>query len=252
MSGGALGGPSWLQAAHHGQPPGLLNRDPAILVVGQNAIGTQRDSDIVAIADLDAEKRWRRHPDHWKRIAVEADRLSEDSGITSEFALPEGIVQDGTGVASLFIVIRAEGTPENRIDAEMAKEFTADVDAIGEARVAAIGKVKPGCAPRDDAAEALLLGADLVPLRIGQIGAAAGPPARSSRTFFEIDGDELARVLDRQHFEADGINQFEDGCVRADAEGERCDGHECKNRALPQLPDAVAYVLQDWIEHDSP
>jgi hypothetical protein len=41
----------------------------------------------------------------------------------------------------------------------------------------------------------------------------------------------------------DSVRQAKDGCIRADAEGERDNGSCRKSRILPQLPKGVAKVL---------
>jgi hypothetical protein len=55
--------------------------------------------------------------------------------------------------------------------------------------------------------------------------------------------DETVRGSHRQMLKQDSVRQAKDGCIRADAEGERDNGSCCKSRILPQLPKGVAKVL---------
>jgi hypothetical protein len=58
-------------------------------------------------------------------------------------------------------------------------------------------------------------------------------------------GNKLARVLNGQRPEADGVHQFEDGSVGADSERQRRDGDSREPWALSKLSQTVCEFLQD-------
>jgi hypothetical protein len=60
--------------------------------------------------------------------------------------------------------------------------------------------------------------ADLLPLRVGDIGVAAVDTAVPPGGVQDAHGSELLRIADRQRAEAQRINQLKDGGVRAGAE----------------------------------
>ena len=66
------------------------------------------------------------------------------------------------------------------------------------------------------------------------------------------DQHEAPRVGKRQRPEQDGVDDAEDGRVRADPETQREHGDEGEGRRPPQHARAVPHVLRDVLQHGDP
>src|SRR5262249_42020340 len=137
-----------------------------------------------------------------------------------------------------------------RAHAEHRKESAADPDLVRPARLAAAREIHPLAAPRGDLAEAFLPRADLFPLRVRD-------PARTGHTAVEasraplpvglddLQGRELLRRGNGKRAEAHGVEELEDGRVRAGPESERKDGDGRERRVLEHLTDGVLEVAAE-------
>ena len=131
MRRGPLRRPAWLETPYHGEPPGVRHRDPALLVFSQQPIGAKRDGHVVPVSNLHPEKRGRRDSDHWKGVAVEAQRAAERPGVPAKLALPERMAEYHPRVAAgLTVVLCAERPTQHGGDAEVAEEFSADIETL--------------------------------------------------------------------------------------------------------------------------
>ncbi len=63
-----------------------------------------------------------------------------------------------------------------------------------------------------------------------------------------FDEDELLGLLDRQHAQQNGIDEAEDGCVRADAQRERQDRDGGESRRGAQRAHGVAQILHQTFD----
>src|SRR5690348_13178964 len=91
------------------------------------------------------------------------------------------------------IILRSKGAAERRLHTERLKKIAVYIEAFGKTRLASVDQVKPRRAPGDQSRKRLLPLANLLPLRVGEIGAAARPPACSALIFVEIDRDQFFR-----------------------------------------------------------
>ena len=101
---------------------------------------------------------------------------------------------------------------------EVGMAIAADPQATGVARLAARRQVEGGAAPDERAGERLLLIADPLPQRVGQVRPAARElPGAPTRRLRDADLHQLMRRLDRQRPQPHCVEQLKDGRVGADA-----------------------------------
>src|SRR5262249_44740966 len=124
MGVGVLHGPARLQTAHHRQPPGMANRDAALLVLGKQPVGAQGNRDVEAAPDLHAEKRRRRDADYWNQMTIETDGATQDPGVARELPLPERMAEhDSRAPAGLSIVFCGDCPPYHRTHSQETEKL---------------------------------------------------------------------------------------------------------------------------------
>src|SRR5205823_795807 len=140
----------------------------------------------------------------------------------AEIALPERVAHHRTRRAAAPIVLGGEEAPRFGADAERREVVAAHPQPARQPQLAAVREVEAGRSPGEDAGEALLTIADLLPQGTREIGAASTEIAGAA---VGRSGDahlgELARARHRQRAQAHGVQELEDRRVRADAERER-------------------------------
>ena len=102
---GALDGPSRFQPAHSGQPPGVPDWSTPFAVLGEQAVGTERDGDVEAVPHLDPEKVRAGHADDRERPAIEADLSGYRIRVAAQLALPECVADHSAGIGAAGLVV---------------------------------------------------------------------------------------------------------------------------------------------------
>jgi hypothetical protein len=122
----ALDRPARLEPADGGNPPRAPHRKAAVGASGQ-PLGANRQRDVEARSDIDAEKAGRRDANHWKQLAIESKTASDDRAVAAVTALPERVAQhDARRAASRHVVGRGDQTPDDRFDVQGSEEIAAD------------------------------------------------------------------------------------------------------------------------------
>ena len=111
-------------------------------------------------------------------------------------------------------------------------------------RLATRGDVETTLAPGKHARKPLLQGANLLPLRVGQIRVRRREIAGTAMRLNDANLGQLVRILERKRGQADGIEQLKDGSVGADAERECEHRNRCETWVIAQHAQGVAEILQ--------
>src|SRR5258706_9003893 len=85
---------------------------------------------------------------------------------------------------------------------------------------------------------------------IGKVRVRSCAALRSSRAVSLPNDHQLVRIRERQRLEKDGVNDTEDGSVRADAQSERNRSDDAEAGRLEQKAYSIADVLPESF-HDS-
>jgi hypothetical protein len=239
-------GLAWGQPREHAQPPraALIER---ALGAADERLGAERHRDVEGAADLDAEELRRGDADDCEGMAVERDRPSEHGGVAAVFAAPERVAEhrDRPVLAALpLVVLVGEGPADDRADAQDVEEAAAREQAGDLARLAAGVQVEARRADGEDAAEEVLVIAQVFPLRVGE---------RQARRQVGFGGrllqdHEPLGLVQRQRLQHQRVDEVEDGDVGADAEGQRQHGHGADGRGLAHQPEGKPEVAAEHVE----
>src|SRR6184192_1882780 len=113
------------------------------------------------------------------------------------------------------------------VHAEGVEETSADVEPKRRHRFSFAGQIPSAVAPGEQRREGLLLGADLLPQRLGENRAARIPPAHPSLAVsVDPDRHELVGLLDWKRAETERVDELENRRVGAGAERQSQDRHE--------------------------
>jgi len=214
-------------------------------VVGvQDRLAPDGDGYVVGRIHIQAREPGRCHADDDKRVAIQTDGLAHDIGIAREMPLPKAVTdyRDRSGVAAAVeVVIRREDAAAHGWDPEDAEIIAADPQAFGEMALSALGQVEAGAAKGQSPREGLLVVADLLPDRIGDIGVIGAA----------LGGGKLHKALRIFHWQRTqhySVEDAENGRVCADAkrQGENCGGGETGIGA--QGAQGVTGVLDEGVE----
>ena len=135
------------------------------------------------------------------------------------------------------------------VHAEGVEETSADVEPKRRNRFSFAGQIPSAVAPGEQRREGLLLGADLLPQRLGENRAARIPPAHPSLAVsVDPDRHELVGLLDWKRAETERVDELENRRVGAGAERQGQDRHERECRVPSKDPHAVAEVLPDRVQ----
>src|SRR5208282_2747070 len=160
-----------------------------------------------------------------------------------EVALPEAVADDDYRAAARAIFFGEEGAANDGFDAkerENAGGHVLRVEALG---LAGAGESDARGASGFDGFEGMALVAPVDPILVGGRDSGVG-------TFFG-DEDEAGRIAERERTEEDGVDDGQDGRVRADAEGEREDGDGGEAGAFCEEAEGVTDILYQS-EHGFP
>src|ERR1700722_1876269 len=135
------------------------------------------------------------------------------------------------------------------LHAENGKEIAADPKHVCLANLAAARQIELLGSPGEDSRESLLLGPNLFPLWIGDLGITGHEAAAAVSEVTDSDDGELLRVLDRKGAQTNSVKKLEDRRIGSDAEGERENRHESEARIEQQEAEAVAGVLKKVLKH---
>ena len=134
-------------------------------------------------------------------------------------------------------------TAAMRSHSERAEVLAADEDAVGRAKIGSLADAKVVGAPREHPVKRLLLIPELLPDGPCQLRVAAGVEAESAIASDNSNLDQLVRVRDRQRPQRDGIDQLEDGRVRADAKRKRQHSDDREPGVFQQRAERVTEIL---------
>jgi hypothetical protein len=170
-------------------------------------------------ADFQAVKTGGSDADDFKGMKLDCHLAPNRRLLSAVFPLPECFAEDNAGRATpALIVLRCEQPPYDRLHTEHAEEISAHIKAIHTVRLAAGRNVETTLGPGKHAVKPLLLGANLLPLRVRQHGVRRRKIAGTAMRLNDAHLGELVRILERKRGQADGIEQLEDSGVGADAE----------------------------------
>ena len=168
--------------------------------------------------------------------AVERDRAPDDPAVGAEPAPPQRFAEDDHPRAAPLLIVRLQVSPDQRRDAEHAKERRRDGAAAQQLGISLAGERGGRAVEGADRFEALRA------LRPGQIVERRDPHrAGVGMVLEQLDEPVWLRV--RQRAQQDGVGDAEDRGARADAERERQDRGGGDHRRPPQAAPRVAKVL---------
>ncbi len=157
-------------------------------------------------------------------------------------ATPERIADDGgAGTAAWPVVLRTDRAPERGGHAEHLEEVSRNEQPLDIANLAPRREIESSVGERDQLGESLLLGADFVPQRQGQLFVAPGVPAAAWAV--ETDLGELLRAGNGKTPQPQGVQQTEHCAVGADPKRERHDRGAHEGRRPTKQADAKPNVL---------
>ena len=196
---------------------------------------------------IDAGKTLRGHADDRHGVVVDEDLLADRLRVAIESPRPVVVADHDRWVTlvDLIVFLRIEDASRRRSHAEhreVVARHHLDVDALGLVVDRDRGVGQPA---RQHFAERL--GALLV-LLVDRIGVHARAHVAAAVRARLIQHHQLVRVLHRQLAQQDLVDQREDRGVRADAERERQDRDDRKQRAAKEAADGQLEVV-GWQRH---
>ena len=151
--------------------------------------------------------------------------------------LPKWVTENdreaGRTAARLFLAA-LKGATENRVDAENVEELARDFFGTHALRGALAGKRKILQAINGEVFKAFVLGPEIEKIGIAnriEAGFIWWPVLERA------PGDELLWLREREWLEKDGVDDAEDGGIRADPDRQCEDSDDCKPRFLEKLSD---------------
>ncbi len=208
----------WLD---RGQPPVMPFRCMAILAVDQR-LRTCWNGHIEIPANFHAEEFGRRHPHHLDRTPIQRDPLPQHLRIAAKFTLPKRIADHRPGrSASWNVVIVANQATHQRPHAQRLEKLAGHPQSLRITGLAANRQIKATVAPGENSREGLLMLANLLPLRIGEVRTPVGKIAGTAVLILgDLQFGQLLRMRNRKHAQPHGIEQLEDGGVSADTQSQ--------------------------------
>jgi hypothetical protein len=164
-----------------------------------------REDQVEGAPDLDAEEIRRRHTDDGDRDALERDRRADHADSAAESLLPQRVADHGRRsicTASRHIVGWHEQSPNQRRDAEGAKEIAANEEAVHRMHLTAESQrhLFATVAEGERAVESLQIPADVVVAHIAE----CRPNAAVSATRKD---DEVLWVRNRQRSQNQAVHK---------------------------------------------
>ncbi len=246
----AIDRPARLQPPERRQPPRVALVEHVLLRPDER-LRAQGHGHVEAAPDVEAEEAAWRHAHDVHEVPVEPQRAADGRGVAAELGLPERVADDrGRRIARAPIVVGGgQQAPGRRLHAEGGEEVAAHPEAAREPRLATLGQIEPRGAPREQVRERLLVGADLLPLRVGEPRMVVDE-VTGSAPLGQADANlhEAVGILHRERAQPHGVHRLEDRGVGADAQREREERHEGEAGVEAQQPRAVAQVLPHGFE----
>src|SRR5258708_19683052 len=219
-------------------------RGVTVLAVDQR-LRADRNGYIEIPAHFHAEKFGRRNPHNLNGTPIQRHPLSQHLRIAAKFPLPKRVADHRSGRSTSWnVVIFANQAAHQRPHAQRLEKLTDAPKGLRKTGFAANRQIKAAVAPGKDAGEGLLMLANLLPQRIGEVWMSI---REISGTAMLILGDlqfrKLLRMRNRKHAQPHRIQQLKDGGVSTDSQRERngCDGK--KARIHPQQAGAIMEIL---------
>ena len=189
----------------------------------------------------------REHADDLARRAVHGDQPPDDARVASELALPVAVAQHHHFGAAVLIVPLRERPADQRLDAEERQE------AMGRAqRVEALGLGESGdgdgaAVPDRDVGQRprLLPVRDVVGnRRVEVVDVDAGRRLPEAH--------QTVGIAERQRLQEHGVDDAEDGHIRADPQGQGEHGRQREHRRTGQPAGGVAHVAHQVVHRGVP
>ena len=187
--------------------------------------------------------------DHGQRLAVQVDRVANDSRIRAESVLPEVMAKHGDGMsARIAIILGHDRAAQCRIHTEQLKVVARHQfrrRALGLALIAETGRKAKAT---EQSLERLVSVPELPIDGIGHrltanVGSGEEPGRRKQNQSIGLPDGEPSE----QHL----IEHRKDGRIGANPDGQRQHNDQGKTRILAQRPDAVPEILPET-PHDNP
>ena len=183
----------------------------------------------------------RHHSDHRVALVVEHNSLADESRVSPEPPLPQGVAENHGPQAVRLVLAREKTSAERWLGSQHSKQIRRDRYALNPLGLSTARQVDR--TPTSKTCHAVEEAGVLAP--VAEVGAGDGSPdQRLVRPEFR-DVNQTVRVAVGQRLQEHGVHGAEDRCVRADAEGQRQDGNRRKARSLDKHPQAVARVLNE-------
>jgi hypothetical protein len=194
-----------------------------------------------------AAETWGEHADDGVGAGVERDGRSHDGRVSAEAALPQTMAEERDRVrAGSGIFFRKERPADSGPDPQN-REVVGSDDLTGDAlRPLGSGQVERPALIGRGTFEDLLELPEGLELRVGPDHVIAGRFA-VHRGNDERDLHEAVRLAERKRPQERGVDDAEDGRVRADPHGKRKDGDRREPGLLAQRAHAVAQVLKQRV-----
>src|SRR5271155_2853312 len=158
----------------------------------------------------------RHYADNGVQIVVHPYLLADDIRVCAEAPLPGTIAQDGNRSDSRHVVLRANHTPHRRIHSQDGKIVGGMEHGFHACRLIAAGEVAVDGYHSHNSLEELRIALKIFELRLRQSRITLAELDEFARDFHELLG-----ILVGKRTKEDGVDDAEDGGVRANAERER-------------------------------
>ncbi len=242
-------GPAGLQPPDDREPPMVTLGRMRVFAIDEG-LGAYWNRDIERTANFDAEEAGLRDADDLERFAIEEDFATDGRGLAAIFALPVRIAEHcARRAAARAVVCAGEDTSKSGDHAESLEEIAARVEPLDVSHFATRRSIEAVRGPGKEAREGLLMGSELVPKSIGEVGASAAGVARAAfliRSNFNFD--QFLGVGHGQCSQAHRVEQVEDGGVGADAEREAQNRYGEEARFETKEAKGVAQILPERFE----
>src|SRR5262245_37038304 len=158
------------------------------------------------------------------------------------------MADDDRSRAAATTIVRVDQQPTALgCNAQHPEQAPARPEGDRTLRLGAATDKGPEYSPREDARERLLVIANLLPKRIGDLGIEAIRDAERSRPL-HFDLRQFVWTGDRHTAQLDEIDQLEEGGIRADPDGERSDG-DCREQwTASEHPQRMAEIANGHVD----
>ena len=209
----------------------------------QQRLHRQRHRDVHRAARFEPEELARRDADHCERLPHQVERATDNPGVTAEVTLPEVVADHGDQRPARPAVVCGLQQPAK--DRRQAKHIEAVArHELPHREFRTGGRRQPEARPRPERTQP---GKGVVVAKTPELLCREREAVATAHALGEQH--ELLWSANGQRLEEHRIDERVDRGDGADAKGQRQHGHARKHRALPQDSEAVAHVLQEFIDN---